>query len=130
MCSIIPPCRNYFILFGRKVRKGAGKSNRTDEATRILNILELLFDKEQAQKILEEAEGAADETYPTRKGEKGKHRSKNKRLKREGKKEEPYPKGFTVASSYSANHKMFLSLLISKAPFNRGRVRGKILFSY
>ena len=113
--------RLWFQKFGNRIetkRITNSKIQKSDE-DKYLDILNLLFDEKLVKKMLKEMEVVADETYPAIKGAKKELREKNKELKNNGYDEIKYPTGFTVATSYSANIKSYLSLLISKNPFNK-----------
>lgn len=112
--------RRYFILLGRHAHKESENMRfQKSKETRTADILKLIFGTDDVEDILKKTEACADETYPTKKGEKKKWRKKNKELKREGKKEKLYPKGFTLAMAYLTRLKLFNSLVISVASFNR-----------
>ena len=108
---------NYFKLFGKKIKKkGGGCRYENDNETFDVDLLKILFSESEIETMKENSEAVSDETYPTRKGEKKKWRSKQKELKKNAPK---YPRGFTVALSYLVKYKVFASVLISYAAFNK-----------
>ena len=108
---------NYFKLFGKKIKKkGGGCRYENDNETFDVDLLKILFSENEIETMKENSEAVSDETYPTRKGEKKKWRSKQKELKKNAPK---YPRGFTVALSYLVKYKVFASVLISYAAFNK-----------
>ena len=111
--------RKWHIIFGNKIHQKSTKRFANSSETRYADLLELMFGKEKSKELSQKVEGVADETYPTRKGEKGKFRKENKKRKAENKEEKKYPNGFTLASAFAANLKIFCSLLVSIASFNR-----------
>lgn len=108
---------NYFKLFGKKIKKkGGGCRYENDNETFDVDLLKILFSENEIETMKKNSEAVSDETYPTRKGEKKKWRSKQKELKKCAPK---YPRGFTVALSYLVKYKVFASVLISYAAFNK-----------
>ena len=62
-------------------------------------------------------DGVADETYPTIKGAKKKFEEINKERKLRGEKPFKWPKGFTLAVSYLALLKLYVSLVLNEVAF-------------
>lgn len=114
--------RNYVIKFGDKCKKYAG-INVFDIPVGI-NFLKIMFDVENVNELKkkfphEKYDATADETYPRVKGAKKEFEEKNKERKLEGKEPFKYPKGFTLAVSYLAILKLYVSLLINLIPFSQ-----------
>lgn len=112
--------RNYAILFEEKVKKYAGMK-LFDEVVGI-NFLKVMFDVENVKELKkkypeEKYDGVADETYPTIKGAKKKFKEINRERKLRGEEPFKWPKGFTLAVSYLALLKFYVSLVLNEVPF-------------
>lgn len=114
---------NYCKLFWERAEKYAGLSFLG--AGLAINVLKILTGVENVEKLREKfpglgevVAGVADETYPTKKGAKKRHREENKKREREGKRPPPYPEGFTIATAYLPALKIFASLCVQDMDFN------------
>jgi transposase-like protein len=114
--------RNYVLKFGNKCKKYAGiKLFGTSVG---INFLKIMFDVEDVNELkkkypYEKYDATADETYPRIKGAKKEFEEKNRERKLEGKEPFKYPKGFTLALSYLAILRFYVSLLINLVPFSQ-----------
>lgn len=115
---------HYCKLFWEKAEKYAGLSFLGTSLA--LNVLKILTSAENVEQLREKLPeigeeviaGVADETYPTKKGAKKKHREENQKRKKEGKNPLPYPKGFTLAAAYLPALNIFTSLVVQDGDFN------------
>ena len=113
--------RNYVRRFGRRARSIAGV--KIANSTVAINLVRLLFDAGDVEELKERMIGEvfqdiADETYPAVKGAKKKLRDENWRRALRGEIPRKYPESHTLASSYEARHKFFLSILVTVMAFN------------
>ena len=114
--------RNYAILFKQRCESIGGLRFLGQNVG--VNLLSILFDAENVSELktrfnLSGIESVIDETYPALKGAKKKLRERNVRA---AKHEKPkiYPEGFTLATSYLPQLKIFSSLIYRSGKFNWG----------